>query len=287
MIKRRNAIIAIVMLIMIFSASHIQTIARSGNTDTESRSIYVGDIIEIRIITQEFSRDELEEKFKDFEIVSIEEEKDGYIIALRTFETGEKRILLGDKEIVIDVKSTLDEIQRDDVFEGSLDPEEVGFSIEWRYVFYFLLAVMIVSGCISFKEYLGKRKVRTMTPFERFILQINNVSSDDDMFFVKLTASFKEYIESAYLCCIRGKTSSELVEAISGFPALHENLTAIKAWLTECDRLKFSGIKVSKEKRQDFCSELIELVKKIDEKRIEDLKLKEAKKAEKAKGVAS
>ena len=62
MIKRRNAMIAVVLLLMTFSASHIQTIARSGNTDTESRSIYVGDIIEIKIITEEFSRDEFDER---------------------------------------------------------------------------------------------------------------------------------------------------------------------------------------------------------------------------------
>ena len=229
------------MLLLIFSVLPMQIFA-------ESRNIYIGDLIEIKVITKEFSRSELEEKFKDFEIVSINEDREGFLITLRTFETGEKKIQLGDKEIIIDVKSTLDEIQRDDVFEGSLDPEEAGFCVEWRYVFYLLLAIMMVSGYINFRKYLSKRKILTMTPFERFILQIDSTSLDDDEFFVKLTAVFKEYIESTYSCHIRGKTSSELVNAISGLPGLCEDLSAIRSWLTESDRLKFTGIKVSKRK---------------------------------------
>jgi len=259
------------LLLLIFSIFPMQAIA-------ESRNIYVGDLIDIKVITKEFSRSELEEKFKDFEIVSINEDREGFLITLRTFETGEKKIQLGDKEIIIDVKSTLDDIQRDDVFEGSLDPEEAGFSVEWRDIFYLLLAIMLVSGCISFRKYLAKRKIRILTPFEQFVMQINSIPLDDDNFFVKLTAGLKEYIESAYSCCIRGKTSTELVNAISGLPGLYESLPAIRSWLTECDRLKFTGVKVSKEKRQAVCSELIELVKKIDEKNGE---------FKKAKGVAS
>jgi len=291
MIKIENSAITmpflLLVLLMFFSVGSIplQAMAESENVDAGSRSIYVGDIIEIKIVTEEISRDEIEEKFKDFEIVSIKEQKDGYIIALRTFETGEKRILLGDKEIVIDVKSTLDEIQRDDVFEGSLDPEEAGFSIEWRYIFYFLLTVMLVSGCISLREYLAKRKIRTMTPFERFIRLVNSISPDDDMFFVKLTAGFKEYVEATYSCSIRGKTSIELINTICSFPVLCESLPAIKSWLMECDRLKFSGVKVSKEKKHDFCSELVELVRWIDERISEIMQEDDERRKKKSKNL--
>ena len=98
----------------------------------EERNIYVGDLIELKVTTQAFSQEELREKFSDFEIVSLENKPDGYLLTLRTFETGEKIVHLGDKEIIIHVQSTLDLYDRTGVFEGSTDVQKPGGSPDWR-----------------------------------------------------------------------------------------------------------------------------------------------------------
>jgi len=74
-----------------------------GHGLAEERNIYVGDLIELKVITHAFSEEEMRERFSEFEIVALESKTDGYLLTLRTFETGEKTVQLGDKEIVIHV----------------------------------------------------------------------------------------------------------------------------------------------------------------------------------------
>ncbi len=70
----------------------ILTLFYSGQVQAEARNIYVGDLIELRISTQEFTKDALIDKFKDFEIVDLDEDNGGYLLTLRSFEAGEKKV---------------------------------------------------------------------------------------------------------------------------------------------------------------------------------------------------
>ena len=93
-------------------------LASSGLSSATERNIYVGDLIELKITTEVLTEDEVREKFRDFEIVDLKTVSDGFLITIRTFEAGEKIINIGSSEIVITVKSTLEEIDRSEPFEG-------------------------------------------------------------------------------------------------------------------------------------------------------------------------
>ncbi|SHJ81517.1 hypothetical protein [Paramaledivibacter caminithermalis] len=256
--KKKKIALYLLFLVLFFVISSIWVLA-------EERSIYVGDLIRIKVSSDNISSEELRDKFKAFEIVDIEDAMDGYYITLRSFETGKKKVQLGNKEIVIDIKSTLDEIKRDSVFEGNLNIEEAVFFMNWKYVFYLSLMIFILIGGIIFVSYMKDRRIILKSPYQHFMNQANNISLDDDSYFVKLTFYFKEYIESCYSFQIRGKTSSEIIDKISCLSGLSGSLSAIKSWLEESDRFKYGNIHASKEKKQELNKALIELVKKIEE----------------------
>lgn len=232
--------------------------------EIEERSIYVGDLIEIRITSQQFSEEELREKFNDFEIVTLEKILDGYLLTLRTFETGEKTILLGDKEIIIAVKSTLDEIEQTGVFEGDLTPEDPGFSPDWRVVAGITALLLLSSGGILLTKYLQKRKAASLTPWQRFLKGLDAISLEDKDAFVHMTFCLKEYLESTFLFRIRGKTTSEIMKELYCIPELQVKLPGIQTWLEESDYLKFSGAIVPGTKRQELLTTLKNLVEKME-----------------------
>ena len=131
----------------------------------EERNIYVGDLIELKITTREFTEDEMREKFKDFEIVELRSVLEGYLITLRTFEAGEKVVNLADSEIIITVKSTLDEIDRDELFEGSFAVESAALMINLNYLFYAVRYCLfcVPWGCLPIT--LRKRRDMLLTPY--------------------------------------------------------------------------------------------------------------------------
>jgi len=262
--KRKISVSAVILSLFLLFAS--------GLVLAEERSIFVGDIIEIKIITSDFDSDKIREKFKDFEIVSLVEEDYGYRVSIRTFETGEKKILLGDKEIIINVKSTLEEIEREGIFEGSLNPEKPRFNIEWRYIFYLLLIISFLSGGITLWGYINNRRKSSISPYGRFLTQAEDISENDNSYFVRLTLCFKEFLESICSCRIRGKTTSEIVNEINGIPTLQAYIPDIKEWMEESDSIKFSGTVVSNERKEALYKNLKELVTKIWENTAADAK---------------
>ncbi|MDP4182608.1 MAG: hypothetical protein Q8942_16160 [Bacillota bacterium] len=255
---RKVKIILFLLITCIFCAN------LSSLVMAEKRSIYIGDLIKLKITSQNITMDELKDKFKGFEIVDIKEDTDGFLITLRTFEPGEKVVQIGNKEIKIDVKSTLKEMKRDGIYEGNLMPETAGKSVKWIYVFFILVGVFLITGGINLWWFLKRKKNTPLSPFENFINQTKNLSAADSDYLVKLTSSFKKYIESSYSCTIRGKTSSEIIDEIITMPDLQAVLPDIQNWLFESDRFKFSGITVSTEKKQELSGLLLELVRKID-----------------------
>lgn len=230
----------------------------------ETRNIYVGDIITLQIETRKFSADELRIKFQDFEILEIKDESGGYLISMRTFDVGERKIPLGDKEIIIKVQSTLDDIDREDIFEGEAQVIKAGFPFYWRILFYFFAGIFILSGVFFLLRIILKRKKKLQSPYQLFLRCSNALSADDNNYFVDLTYYFKKYLESLYQFRIIGKTSAEIINELKEIQALEAMLPEIQKWLTECDRFKFTGVDVLREEKQEHYAGLIQLVEKID-----------------------
>lgn len=231
----------------------------------EERNIYVGDLIELKITTREFTEDEMREKFKDFEIVELKSIPEGYLITLRTFEAGEKVVNLADSEIIITVKSTLDEIDRDELFEGSFAVESAALMINLNYLFYAVVIVFFASGGVMLANYIRKRRDMLLTPYERFNNRLSKLSSDDGDYLVKLTMYFKEYIELKFSLRIKGKTSKEMIGEMSKVTELNQFISKIGNWLNESDYFKFSGYAAAKDKKQELLTNMKEIVSQIEQ----------------------
>jgi len=255
--KRKSALFLLIALPLIWAGA-------PATAAEETRSIYVGDIITLEIMTRDFSAEALREKFQDFEIVEARDVPGGTSLSLRTFETGERKVLLGDKEIILNVRSTLDEIQREDIFEGGADPLEAEPSFDGRVLLGIAAGVFILSGGFVLCKALRQKMKKAPSPLQTFLRRSAALSMEDDHFFVDITRCFKEYLEALHQCRIIGKTSAEIVAELKGIQALGATLPETGAWLTECDRLKFTGVPVLKEDAQRHYGELLNLVAKID-----------------------
>lgn len=252
-----------ILLILLLSFSPTCVLAKE-------RSIYVGDLINVRVSTKDYSEGDLRSKFKAFEIVGITEDADAFVVTLRSFEPGEKTVKLGNKELKISIKSTLKEIKRNGIFEGDLKPEKAGFKIAWQIVFYILLALIAASGGLLIWWFRKKKKNLALSPFQRFNKMMDKLVINDAGYFVKLTQALKQYFEVRYSCHIKGKTSAEIIEEIRSIPGLEEKIPAIRSWLEKCDNFKFAGIAADAGEKQELREKLMELVTQIDMAKKED-----------------
>ena len=240
-------------------------VGEAGNASPgEERSIYVGDIITLKVTAKGLSADDVAERFHAFEIVEISEEGDGFLISVRTFVTGEQRIILGEKEIVIDVRSTLDDIVRDDIFEADRFAIEPGLIFHWRLLFYVSGGIFALSGGFVLWKAMKNRNGKKMSPLESFLRRSGSLSADEDNYFVDLTFYFKEYLQAMYKCRIIGKTSDEIIGELNNIKPLGAMLPDIREWLTECDRLKFTGVTASAGEKQEHFGRLLVLAQRID-----------------------
>jgi molybdopterin converting factor small subunit len=247
------------LLALLWSGSTVEVLA-------EFRDIYVGDIITLEISTFKYPLEELREMFQPFEIVDAKSKSYGYLLSIRTFEVGEQTILIDNNEIVIQVNSTLNSLERDDIFGVETRIYEPDFFFHWNILFFVFAGAFAVSGCLLLLKLVIAREKPAPSPSQLFLQRSSSLSSDDDNFFVDLTFYFKTYLESRYVCRIKviGKTSAEIASELKDLPIPLALLPEISEWLIECDRLKFTGVSISNEKKQEHYDRLLSLIKKLD-----------------------
>ena len=233
----------------------------------DARSVYIGDIITLEVTARGYTAEDMQDIFHGFEIVDIKEEAGAFKLSLRTFDPGEQRMLLGDTEIVIDVRSTLDDIDREGVFEGGGQVAQPGVLVNWRMLFFVAAGALALSGGFALWRALRNGSGKKISPIQLFLRRSDKLPVDGDNYFVDLTFYFKEYLEALYECRIIGKTSAEIIGKLEGFQPLGEMLPDMRAWLAECDRLKFTGVMVSNEEKKEHCGKLLELAQRIDASR--------------------
>ena len=230
----------------------------------DMRGIYVGDIVKLEIATR-LNADELAEQFADFEITELNNIPGGYALSVRTFITGEHTIPLGDTELVIEVRSALTDIARGDIFESdaAIPP---GFYFHWRELFIIALGCFLISGGIALARHFLNGKTKKTDPRRLFMARSGALSEYDENYFVDLTFYFKEYLGSLTRRRIVGKTSDEIVAEIEGAEPIVGIIPEIGGWLARCDTMKFAGISPSAEDKRGHYSELIDLVRDIDDR---------------------
>lgn len=226
----------------------------------EERSIFVADLITLKISANGYTLEELQEKFAAFEIVESKFMGDTFLLTLRTFEPGEYRILLGDKELIIVVHSTLDELERDTIF--TIDPNPLGSSYQpfWGYIFIAFIILLLPILILYTRAFISMKRVKTISPYEIFKKRLAEVEINSADFFVDLSFLFKEYLEKSFTCRLRGKTSREIIKELQEIALLEESIEKIREWFLQTDYYKYTGNhpdQASKERGREKLSQIV------------------------------
>lgn len=263
-----TALLLLVLAAIVWVYFGLDEPATTGtDSQTESRRLYIGDMITLEITAQSLTEAEIREHFSDFEIVDLQWDRGRFLVTLRTFEPGEYSVLIGSKEVLIQVGSTLEDIDRDDVFEGSRDVIAPPALIPWRLVFYAALAVFALSGGTLLVKPLIRRREERLSPYQLFRKKAFSLNLDSDSYFVDLTLLFKRYLESLYQFRIIGKTSTEIAAELRQLQMLDDILPEIEAWLGVCDRFKFSGVEITRPQKEAHFRKLMAITERIDKQR--------------------
>jgi hypothetical protein len=252
--------IKILLVLMIFS---FLLLLPFGKVYAKERNIYIGDLINLKISTQDITEKDIRDKFSDFEIVDLKEEADGYLLTVRSFQPGTTTIQLGNDELKITVKSTLEEIDRKDVFEGAKNSQKAGFSINWQYLLYLAIVIFLVTGGITLFRLRRKKRI-VLTPYQQFLKQADLLLLKEDGCLVQMNSCLKEYMESSYSCKIKGKTSDEIIMELGTMPKLQTNRQALHTWFEKCDYYKFTNAVASMELKQAILEELKGIVASLE-----------------------
>ncbi|MCL1792327.1 MAG: hypothetical protein FWG34_00500 [Oscillospiraceae bacterium] len=247
------------IILFLFLSASMQTFSYAS----QERNIYIGDVITLQIDSQDLSADEIAEKFRDFEILGIAKQSGGYLVSARILKVGEHKIYLGGREILIDARSTLDDIDRDDIFEAELRPPEPDFAFYLRIAVCAFAGIFVLSGGYVLLKKIFVKKPKEQNPLELFLHRSASLSEEDENYFVDLTHYFKNYLEALYGFHIIGKTTPEIAGELKNSGLAGDTITEIWHWLAECDRLKFTGVQVQGEKKKEHYTRLLYLVKKI------------------------
>ena len=232
------------------------------------RNIYVGDIITLDVQVGGMPEEEIRKRFEDFEIMDLRRDSESFSITMRSFEPGEKKIYIGNKEIVISVRSLLEDLDRDGIFEGDMSIEDPGFSVPWLWLFGVAAGVFAgFGGVYVYAKFFRGRRSKSEPPYDRFARRSRALSVTNERFFVELTFYFKEYLESFRGKRLIGKTASEIMEELQEVPAVDPVREDTRAWFSACDRWKFSGDEASHEDKDEHLETLFAIVKKMEKHR--------------------
>ena len=273
---RRFIMPLLFVLLALFSLqSQLQFADSSGfANDGDVRKLYIGDIITLEIAAPGFSEEEMRQIFHEFEILDLakrnKNEPYHYRLSLRSFDVGERILHIGDKEIIIEVTSTLEDIRREDIYDGGAAVVKPGFrGMQLQIMFCFAAGVFVLSG--GFILYKKRRNAGIIPEraYQLFLHRAARLSTAGEGFLVELTFYFKEYLESLRNRPKRiiGKTSTEIIMELASSPFSADMLFDIQQWLAECDRLKFTGVEASIEDKNRQYEWLLRIVDAIEANR--------------------
>lgn len=230
----------------------------------EERNIFIGDLITLKISAGGYSLEEILDNFAGFEIVESRQQGDAYFLTLRTFEPGEYRLVLGDKELLIVVSSTLDELERDNIFTVAPHPLESLYQPLWKYIFLALSILLLLILIYFISSFIKRKRARALSPYEFFRKRMAELDVDSADFFVQLSIFFKEYLEESFSRCLRGKTSREIMEEIQETDLPGEITGEIGDWLLQADYYKYTGKLPEREIREKGRERLDQIVLDIE-----------------------
>lgn len=160
-----------------------------------SKDINVGDLIQIKI--EGVERENIYEAFSNspLQVEKIEKLDNGYLVALRSFEIGEKSVDIGNKKLIFNVKSVLDEKDKEIYPHLSDNSDTILYSQKFPYQ-------LILGGVLGISSlfYLLRgiklsKKANRISPEDRFERKISQLGENWDF---QLSMAIREYIDSIY-----------------------------------------------------------------------------------------
>lgn len=254
----RQSIVAMILIIVMCA---FNIIATQATQETQARDIYIGDLIELDIDSDLISKEDLTEAFKDFEIMSLENKEIGYHLIIRTMIPSTYEVMVDGQKIRIEVKSTLDAFQREDIFEGQSQ------SLEEKSVLPLWIGLSLSSGIFLFAgifllvKSLKRKKTVTLTAYEKFEMMVQQSERASDTYLGAITKALKVYLSTMLGIQIIGLTSSEMIEVLRKEAMLSDLIEPLKEWLERCDTVKYRGSIGQEEAavKASLCEELVRI----------------------------
>ena len=194
------------------------------------KDFYIGDQIKLIVCSNSLTKSIFSEKLKDFYVDKIEKQEAGcWLVYFRSFETGKKEIEIGDKKIIFEIKSVLNEFERKDIFDIQDDIENAVEKPDFPFPLTILTAFLVVFGVVFIltRKKLKKESLKTAIDFFNEAIQ----KIQPEFFFEDLTLAFKIYVEKKFNVRILGKTSLEIIGEAYKIEQLKESREKLKKWL--------------------------------------------------------
>lgn len=258
--QRKLRMILVALLMFLFAWTSLAA-------TNESRNIYIGDEVTFIVDAMAITKDGLSEALKDFEILNLQEKKNVYEVTVRTFQPGDYSINLGNTELLIKVASTLEDFQRDTIFEGDLKPWKAKADLHWLILYGIAGLTFLVTVVNILLKVFRNRKERSLSPYDRFLGTMKGLDFSQQAGLVTMTKAFKTYIESTYDVIICGKTTEEILAELMEISPFHGDLQQIHNWLQHCDALKFRGQMITEVDQEHLRQDMLSIVNAMNEKR--------------------
>ncbi|GLI55410.1 hypothetical protein PM10SUCC1_09240 [Propionigenium maris DSM 9537] len=227
------------LLLLILLVSHLAL----------GRDILIGD--RINLLISGSSEDKVREAFQAFEIEDIRESEEGSVVTLRSYHPGEQVVEIGDKRLVFNVKSSLEEGEREiysDLSDGSART-----LAKPRFPWIFAGGVLLGLSSLMYLlvGVIGRRKKKEqLSPREKFYGNLEDLGEDYTYRISYLTREYADHLMGSNLLSGRYEKSEGAPKELLHF-------------LGELDSLKFARrSEGDREELKDRARELIESIEK-------------------------
>lgn len=162
-----------------------------------ARNIYIGDKIKIEVSGMNISQ--IKDGFKNskFSIDELKEiDKDKYEVIFHTFDIGENSLILGNKKITVDVKSSITPKDKD-IYRDLSDLSNKKLYIS-KFPYINLISIVLFIGSLIYllkniKFYKKKRKIDKEEIYNNRMKNIDSKNWDENLSF-----AIREYIDNTY-----------------------------------------------------------------------------------------
>lgn len=159
--------------------------------ETIQKEIGFGDKLTLKV--KNLDEKNLREQLKDFYIEDLKDNGREIQVSFRGMTTGKKIVLLGDKELEIQVKSNLGEDEKEIYLDLSDLSNRKLFLPNFPWLFLGGVLLLFPGIYLIFKK---EKKEIVLTPEERFQKRMENITDEDWSF--QISYALREYIDS---CC--------------------------------------------------------------------------------------